>query len=134
MTALLSVGLVGDRGAWGRQAGVVADDFSVVGGVEQAFGVAVGVNRTLGEDDVAGRGDLDYLIVVLVADKRVAVVQAHGAGGKGHHLAVWALISGKHEKQGAGGGDLDNAAVVGVGDQGVAVGQAAGERGAVEQR
>src|ERR1035441_6616899 len=59
-----------------RQPGKVADLFRIVGTVEPVEPIPAHVGHALLENNVAGFGYLDDPVVELVANKRVAVVQA----------------------------------------------------------
>jgi len=110
---------------------VVADHVCAVWPIH-ALGDVLGaetwlVNITVAGDNVARRIDLDYLVIELIADQRVAICQADRAGWEGHRIAARADIGEEVPEVGPGFIGFDDAAVGGVGDERVAVGESAGK-------
>src|ERR1700681_2750745 len=65
------------------QAGVVADDFGVAWSVEFVGAGSGDADSSEGEHDGSRRVDPDDLMIELIADQRVSLLQADGAGRVG---------------------------------------------------
>ena len=76
-------------------------------------------------DNVARRIDLDYLVIELIADQRIAIFQTDCAGREGHRIAARAGIGEEVPEVGPGFIGFDDPAVGGVGDESVVVGESA---------
>src|SRR5258708_39784743 len=73
-------------------------------------------------------------MIELITDQRVAICQAHRAGGKRGRIAARTIVGEVLPEHVAGYIGFNNAAVVGVRDKRMAVGKAAGKSHAAESQ